>query len=76
MWNASHLGTEEHTMKTLNTMFDESELDTPARGRPQTSGSPRTYLWGKLEALHDQLGLPASTASLTIEDLQAEVDRR
>lgn len=41
----------------------------------QWQPSPRVALWTELERLHAKLELPPPTASLTIEDLQAEVER-
>lgn len=37
--------------------------------------SPRVELWTELERLHVVLGLPVPTATLTIEQLEAEVAR-
>lgn len=37
--------------------------------------SERARLWARLEAAHARLGLESPTATLTIEELQAEVER-
>jgi hypothetical protein len=37
--------------------------------------SRRTVLWDELERLHEQLELPPPTATLTLEALEAEVNR-
>lgn len=37
--------------------------------------SRRTVLWDELERLHEQFGMSPPTASLTIEALEAEVNR-
>lgn len=42
---------------------------------PQWQPSPRLALWEELERLHEKLRMPAPTATLTIEELQAEVEQ-
>jgi hypothetical protein len=37
--------------------------------------SPRALLWARLETAHARLGLAPPTATLTMADLEAEVER-
>ncbi len=50
----------------------DNVLNNPAH---PGSSSPRLRLWTELETLHNQVGLPAPTDTLTVEELQDEVER-
>lgn len=56
--------------------MDWGERETPAqRPVPQAPRSPRLALWTELEQLHERLGMDPPTATLTIEELEVEVNR-
>ena len=50
---------------------------TPVHSSRVTPRPPsrRVVLWDELEQVHAQLGMAPPTATLTIEDLEAEVER-
>lgn len=55
-------------------------MSDPFTPPPQLSSasrpaSRRDVLWNELEALHAQLHMAPPTATLTLEDLEAEVER-
>ena len=52
--------------------MDDAIHDQPTSPRPP---SRRVVLWDELEQVHAQLGMAPPTATLTIEDLEAEVER-
>ena len=55
----------------------EKTMDDGMRVQPATPRPPsrRVVLWDALEQVHAQLGMAPPTATLTIEDLEAEVER-
>ncbi len=55
-------------------MSDSFTSSTP-RSPAQRPPSRRVILWDELERLHERLLMDPPTATLTLEDLEAEVER-